>query len=131
MTAILKTWPAFMPPAKVLEVFTHDWGNFYFTLGRGRPQREGVSEIFHTHRGLILGHFDIKLIVRNMGDNLPELRSIDGSESEWQIKLMNWVAVCPPPFHPLKEKLCHEGFRGWRYFDLDAYRGTIGAKVRI
>ena len=25
VTAILKTWPAFMPPKKVLQVFTHDW----------------------------------------------------------------------------------------------------------
>jgi hypothetical protein len=148
MAAILKTWPAFMPPKKVLEVFTHDWGAFFFTLGRGRPnrlfcpcadpacslhheERDGSPQIYHTHRGRILGHFYIQSIVRNMGDNLPKLTAIDGTESEWQIKLMNWVAVCPTQFHPLEETLYHEGFRGWRYFDLEKYRGTIGAKVRI
>lgn len=131
MTAILKTWPACMPPKKVLEVFTHDWAIFYFTLGRGRPQRDDVTEIFHTHRGRILGHFAVREIVRNMGDNLPKLTAIDGTESEWQIKLMNWVAICQPPFHRLDEKIFHEGFRGWRYFDLEKYRGTVGAKVRL
>ncbi len=130
MPAILKTWPAFMPPKKVLEVFTHQRSVFFFTLGRGRPQQT-VTEIYHTHRGRILGHFTVDAVVRNMGDNLPKLTAIDGTESEWQIKLMNYVAICPPPFYPLEEKLYHEGFRGWRYFDLDAYRGTIGSRVRL
>lgn len=130
MPAILKTWPAFMPPEKVLRVFSHDWPIFYFTLGRGKPQQP-VDQIYHTHRGRILGYFTIAEIVRNMGDNLPALRSISDKRSEWQIKLMNWVAVCPPPFHPLKEKLYHEGFRGWRYFDLQSYRNTIDAKIKI
>lgn len=119
-----------MTQKHTLEVFASPWPIFYFTLGRGKPQRE-VTQIYHTHRGQILGHFEIQAIVRNMGDNLPKLTAIDGSESEWQIKLMNWVAVCPPPFHPIEGKLYHEGFRGWRYFDLESYRGTIGAKVRI
>ena len=115
---------------KTLEVFSHDWGTFYFTLGRGKPQRP-IEQIWHTHRGRILGYFDITEIVRNLGDNLRRLRRISGEKSEWQIKLMNWVAVCPPPFHPLAEKIYHEGFRGWRYFDLESYRGTIDSKIRI
>lgn len=41
MSAILKTWPAFMPPKKVLQVFTHDWGNFYFSSAEA--SRSGPS----------------------------------------------------------------------------------------
>lgn len=133
LTAILKTWPAFMPRSKVLEVFTHDWGTFYFTLGRGKPQKE-ISELWYTHRGEIIGHFSVARVVRNMGDNLPKLHSITGEVSEWQIKLMNYVAVCPAPFFPLAEcygRVYHEAFRGWRYFDLETYRGSLSSKVRI
>lgn len=102
---------------------------FYFTLGRGRPQRP-PSELWYTHRGRILGWFGINEIVQNVGQ-LPKLTAIDGTESEWQIRGDAWVALCPPPFHRLEEKIYHEGFRGWRYFDLEAYRGTIGAKLLI
>lgn len=130
MSAIIKTWPSFMPYKKVMEVFTHDWGNFYFTLGRGKPAQE-IQELWYTHRGRILGHFNVSTIVRNLGNNLPKLRSITGEVSEWQIKLMNWVAVCGPPFHPLEEKLYYEPFRGWRYFNLEKHRGTLDAKVRL
>ena len=129
MTAILKTWPAFMPPKKVLQVFTHDWGHFYFTLGRGKPKQE-PQQLWYTHRGRVLGYFDVGRIVRNDG-SLPKLRSLSDQESEWQIRGDAWVAICAPPFHRLEEKLYHEGFRGWRYFDLEAYRGTLGAKIRI
>jgi hypothetical protein len=128
-SAILKTWPAFMPPKKVLQVFSHEWGRFYFTLGRGKPQRP-IDQLWYTHRGRILGYFCIGEIVQNVGQ-LPKLRAIDGTESEWQIRGDAWVAICPPPFLRLREKLYHEGFRGWRYFDLDAYRGTTASKVRI
>jgi len=129
MTAILKTWPAFMPSRKVLEVFGHDWGRFYFTLGRGKPQKP-IEQLWFTHRSRILGYFAVGEIVQNVGQ-LPKLRSLSGETSEWQIKGDRWVAICPPPFHRLKEKLYHEGFRGWRYFDLDSYRGTLGAQIRI
>lgn len=129
MTAILKTWPAFMSPKKTLEVFNH-YCTFYFTLGRGRPQRDDVAEIWHTHQGVILGHHNLVEIIRNDG-SLPKLRSLSDVESEWQIKPDNWVAVCRPPFVRLEEKIFHEGFRGWRYFDLEKYRGTVDAKVRL
>lgn len=118
-----------MPPRKVLQVFTHDWGNFYFTLGRGHPKQE-VDQIFFTHRGRILGSFTVGRIVQNDG-SLPKLRSLSDVESEWQIRGDAWVAVCPPPFFRLKEKLYHEGFRGWRYFDLNSYRGTLDSKIHI
>lgn len=129
MTAILKTWPSFMPPKKVLEVFTHDWGWFYFTLGRGKP-KQPPSELWYTHRGRILGYFGIEEIVQNVGQ-LPKLRSISNQESEWQIRGDAWVAICPPPFHRLKEKLYHGGFRGWRYFSIEDFRVTMESKVRI
>lgn len=129
MTAILKTWPAFMTPQKTLEIFTHDWGHFYFTLGRGRPKRD-PDQIWHTHRSRILGYHSVFQLVRNDG-SLPKLRSLSDEESEWQIKGDNWVLICLPPFHQLKEKIYHSGFRGWRYFDLESYRRTIDAKIRM
>jgi hypothetical protein len=130
MTAIIKTWPALMPRHKVLEVFHHDWGQFYFTLGRGRPKEE-ISELWYTHQGTILGYFKITKIVRNLGNNLPKLTSISGEESEWQIKLMNWVAVCDPPFVPAPERTYHDSFRGWHYFSWESHCKSPYAKVRI
>jgi hypothetical protein len=127
--AILKTWPAFMPPKRVREAFTHDWGRFYFVIGRGKPKR-AIDRLFFTHRGVILGHFEIAEIVQNAGQ-LPRLRSISGETSEWQIRGDSWVAICDPPFHFLQERVCHSGFRGFRYFDLQAYRRTWESKVRI
>jgi hypothetical protein len=127
--AIIKTWPAFMPSKRVREAFTHDWGRFYFTIGRGKPAKP-VEQLYYTHKGVLLGHFAVAEIVQNVGQ-LPRLRSISGETSEWQIKPGNWVAICDPPFHFLKERLYHDGFRGFRYFDIDAYRGTIDSKVRL
>lgn len=69
-------------------------------------------------------------IVQNVGQ-IPRLRAMDGADSEWQIKGDRFVAVCCPPFHKLEQEIFYEGFRGWRYFDLEAHRGTLGAKVRI
>jgi len=129
VSAIVKTWPAFIGAEKVLQVFTHEWGSFYFTLGRGRPQKY-VDTIFFTHQGRLLGHFEVAVIIQNVGQ-LPKLRSLSDVESQWQIKAGAWVAVCQPPFHRLTEKLYHEGFRGWRYFDLDAHRRAIDSKVRL
>ena len=118
-----------MSTEKVLQIFTHDWGTFYFTLGRGRPTKP-VDKLYYAHKGVLLGHFDVQRIARNDG-SFPKLRSLSDEESEWQIKPDAWVALCRAPFHRLEEKLFHDSFRGWRYFDLDAYRGTLDAKVRI
>jgi hypothetical protein len=126
---IIKTWPAFMARKRVLEVFTHEWGRFYFTLGRGKPSQM-INNLFFTHRGRILGHFQVGEVVQNAGQ-LPKLRSISGELSEWQIKPDRWVAICPPPFHKLGERLFFEPFRGWRYFDLSAHRGLLESKVRL
>jgi hypothetical protein len=129
MTSIIKTWPANMPRSRVLEVFTHDWGSFYFTLGRGLP-RITPDTLFFTHRGRILGHFKISEIVRNEGQ-LPKLRSLFGETSEWQIRRDAIVAICDPPFVRLEEKLFYAGFRGFRYFDLDSHRGSLDSKIML
>jgi hypothetical protein len=129
MPSIIKTWPSFMSRKKTLEVFTHDWGRFFFTLGRGKPKKT-VDRIYFTHCGRIIGSFAVGEIVINNGD-LPKLRSLSDQESEWQIKPDRWVAICPPPFTKLSERLYHEGFRGWHYFDLEEYRGYLSSKVRI
>lgn len=128
---IIKTWPAFMPPKKVLQIFTHHWPDdkFFFTLGRGKPQHK-IEKLWFTHRGRVVGHFDVIAVVQNDG-GLPRLRRLDGEPSEWQIKPDRFVAVCSPPVHLLKEKVYFEGFRGWRYFDLETYRTTPDARMRL
>jgi hypothetical protein len=130
MTAVLKTWPASMDRHRVREAFTHDWGgSFYFTLGRGKPSRK-IDQLYFTHASRILGYFDVAEVIQNVGQ-LPRLRSISGEVSEWQIRPDSWVAVCNPPFHFLEEKLYYCGFRGFRFFDIDAYRGTMEAKIPL
>lgn len=129
MPALLKTWPAFMTEEHTLKVFSHEWGRFYFSLGPRKP-KQAFEQIYYTHRGRILGHFDVEEVVQNAGQ-LPKLHSLEGEESEWQIKADAWVAICKPPFHRLEDRIYHEAFRGWRYFDLDKYRGTLDAKVRL
>lgn len=140
MAALLKTLPTRFARGKIQEFLSCPFGRFYFTLGRGKPQRfaapypqpRGVDQIYFTHQSVILGHFDIEGIIRNEGQ-LPLLTTLDGKPSEWQIKLMNWVAICYPPFQPLDalSAVYHESFRGWRYFDLESYRGTPAARIRL
>jgi hypothetical protein len=133
MASLIKTWPAGMDARKVLTIFSEKkpaFPNYYFTLGRGRPKQE-VERLFFTYRGHILGHFDVREIVRNIPGTLPYLHRIDGGPSDWQIKPYNWVAVCDPPFHRLKDKVFHDGFRGFHYFDLDVYRNTPESRMAI
>jgi hypothetical protein len=141
MKAILKTLPARFARGQ-LERFLSTFNHYYFTLGRGRPKQSDPTELYFTHCGRIIGHFEIESIVRNAGDlrdgarqegsvELPKLTTLDGGASAWQIPPGNWVAVCRPPFHRLKQRIYHEGFRGWRYFDLESYRGSVGSKIRI
>lgn len=137
MTAILKTLPTRFARGQLEKFFgAGDQGNehfcaYYFTLGRGRPQRpEPVTQLYFTHSGIVLGFFAIKEIVQNKGQ-LPLLTTLDGDPSEWQIKPDRWVAVCHAPFHRLKERLYHTGFQGWRYFDLKSYRASLESKVRL
>lgn len=137
MTAILKTLPTRFARGQLEKFFgAHDQGNehfcnYYFTLGRGRPQRpDSVTQLYFTHQGRILGYFEIKEIVQNKGQ-LPLLTTLDGNPSEWQIKPDRWVAVCPAPFHRLEEQIFYTGFQGWRYFDLEAYSTRLESKVQL
>lgn len=127
MADIIKTWPASFSSRHVLEVFTHPWADFYFSVGRGKPQQK-VEKLWYTHRGRILGSFNIRQLVQNDG-TLPKLESITGEVSEWQFKPDIWVAICDGPIERLEEKLYFSGFRGWRYFNLDEYRDSFEAKV--
>ncbi|HWQ97241.1 MAG TPA: hypothetical protein VN538_03985 [Clostridia bacterium] len=131
MSDIIKTWPSFMPRERVLKVFTHCWGRFYFSVGNGRPKQE-VERMWFTHQGEILGHFSIgEFFHYEREGQLPRLRSISNRESEWQFRPGIWIAICPGPFVALGEKLCYESFRGWRYFELEKYRGSLEALIRI
>jgi hypothetical protein len=130
MSDIIKTWPASMHPRRVLEVFTHDWGSFYFTLGRGKPQKE-LERLWFTHRGRILGSFQVDQLIQNNETNIPKLASISGEESEWQIKPDRYVVICDHKFVRLKEKLYYQPFRGWHYFSLESWRGNEESKINV
>lgn len=132
MSDIIKTWPAFIEPYTVMRMFGKDspYARYYFTLGRGKPQRE-IKRLWFSYRGRILGCFTVEEIVRNDGANIPRLRSCDGSRSEWQIKKDAYVAVCIGPCDRLRERLYMTGFRGWRYFNISTYRESSEAKVRL
>lgn len=41
------------------------------------------------------------------------------------------VAICAPPMVRIEERIFYEGFRGWRYFDFEAYRETVDARHRV
>lgn len=131
MADVIKTWPAFMEPRKVLTIFgpKQPFAMYYFTLGRGQPKQE-IKHLWFTYRGRILGHFEVEAVECNVGQ-FPPLRRIDGSPSEWQIKRDRWVAICRPPFHRLKERLYYGYFRGFHYFDIEAYRGTQESRIAI
>jgi len=129
---IIKTWPAFTAVRTVAEMFFDEkpcWCRYYFSLGRGKPQQP-VEHIWFTWRGRILGSFEVEEIVCNVGQ-LPKLYSLSGKESEWQIRKDAWVAICASRCSRLRERIYMNGFRGWRYFDLEFYRYTVDAKFRI
>lgn len=128
---IIKTWPGFMDQKKVLRVFTHAWGRFYFSVGKGKPKQE-VEKLWYTHKGLILGYFTIaEFFHYEREGQLPPLRSIENKESQWQFRPGIWIAICPPPFVRLQEELHYAGFQGWRYFELEKHRESIDALVAI
>lgn len=129
MSDILKTWPAFMARRKVLAIFRSEFAMFYFTLGKGKPQRP-IEHLWFTHQGEILGRFKVHEIVCNVGQ-LPKLRSLENRESEWQIKRDRYVAICPGPFAPSPEPVYHDSFRGFRYFDFHAYSQTMESRIAI
>ncbi len=93
MPDILKTWPAFMSRARVLKAFGH-FSEFYFTIGPRKPLKT-INRLWYTHQG------EVDRLVQNDG-SFPQLRSITGEVSEWQIKPDRWVAICKGPFSRLR-----------------------------
>ena len=130
MSDIIKTWPSFVNPRKVAEMFYGEpFGTYYFALGRGKP-KQNIERLWFTYRGRILGCFKIERIIVNDG-NLPRLRSLSGEESEWQIKPDAYVAICSPPCEKPGHRAFMTGFRGWRYFDVDKYTQTPESRMRL
>lgn len=131
MADILKTWPANMSAKVVAELFSDTkppFCEFYFTLGRGTPKQK-IDHLWFTYQGRIIGYFVVDRVVVNDG-TLPRLSRIDGGESEWQIRKDARVAICRPPCVRIRERVFHEPFRGWRYFDFESYRETSEARHR-
>jgi hypothetical protein len=132
---ILKTVPARFARGRILQFLgigqEPAFCVYFSQLGRGEPQRRPIVRLWFTHRGVLIGSFVVNKIEKNTGQ-FPRLRTMDGgSESAWQLKPDRWVCVCTARFQLLKERIFHEAFRGWRYFDFDAYRATPAAKIRI
>lgn len=132
MADIIRTWPACVSAKSASQMFSPNvppFHQFYFTLGRGVPKQK-VDRLWFTYQGRILGHFVIEEIVVNDG-TLPKLNRLDGGESDWQFKRDVRVAVCAARCVRLKERMYMSGFRGWRYFDIDNYRGSTEARFRL
>jgi hypothetical protein len=128
---IIKTWPAQIDARTTARVFSPDhppFTRYYFSLGRGKPKQE-IGRMWFNYQGRIIGSFEVEEIVCNDG-TLPKLHRLDGGESGWQIRKDAWVAICAPPCERPKERIFHDSFRGWRYFDLERYRGTVDARYR-
>jgi len=132
MSDIIKTWPVAVTAKATAQVFSPKhppFVRYYFTLGRGKP-KQAVERMWFTYQGRILGWFEVEEIVCNDG-SLPKLNRLDGSPGEWQMKKDSWIAVCAPPCHRLTERVYMDGFRGFRYFNFEEYRGTTEARFRL
>lgn len=122
-----------MEPRKVLQIFREAekgaaFSVYYFTLGKGKP-KQVINRIWFTYSNRILGAFTVRQVVCNVGQ-LPKLRRIDGSESEWQIKRDRYVVICDT-FRRLPGKVYYGSFRGFHYFDFDAYSRSVESKIAI
>lgn len=128
---IIKTWPAIVAPDVVARIFSPkgSFARYYFTIGRGKPKQK-IERMWFTYRGRILGSLAVEEIVCNDG-SLPRLNRLDGQPSEWQIAKDAWVAVCVPGCERPAERVYMSGFRGFRYFDYDAYRWSLEARCRV
>jgi hypothetical protein len=127
---IIKTWPAFISAKATARMFSESVPPFhvyFFTLGRGMPKQK-IDRLWFTYQGRIIGWFPVEEIIVNVGQ-IPVLNRLDGGESDWQIKKDAKVAICNPPCVRLKERIFMDGFRGWRYFDFQTYRGTSDARI--
>lgn len=131
MAEIIKTWPLAVAAKTTARIFHPTASRFdtcYFTLGRGRPQKS-IERLWFTYQGRIIGSFKVLEVWRNDG-SLPPLRRLDGGSSAWQLKPDVWVAICQAPCTRITERLYMTGFRGWRYFDVDSYRGSPESRLR-
>lgn len=132
MADLIKTWPACVSAQATARMFSETVPSFhlyYFTLGRGMPKQK-IDWLWFTYQGRIIGRFSVEEIIVNTGQ-IPKLHRLDGGESEWQIKKDAKVAICPAPCVRLKERIFMDGFRGYRYFDFENYRGTSEARHRF
>ena len=132
MADIIKTWPSCVSARSTARIFSSNlppFRVFYFTLGRGMPKQQ-IERLWFTYQGRIVGWFPVEEIIVNVGQ-IPALNRLDGGESEWQIKKDAKVAICTPPCVRLKERLFMDGFRGYRYFDLDEWRENPLSRHRI
>jgi hypothetical protein len=125
-----------MPRAKVLRIFAMRGTLFYFVVSRGKP-KQAIEHLWFSHQDEVIGRFDVREIVCNVGQ-LPKLRSLENRESEWQIKLDRWVAICPGPFQPTKnlwmpgdEPIFYGSFRGFRYFSLETWLDNPMSRVDL
>jgi hypothetical protein len=131
MSDIIKTWPANVSAKSVAQMFserTPPFCVFYFTLGRGMPKQK-IERLWFTYQGRVVGYFNVEEIIVNVGQ-IPPLSRLDGGESDWQIRKDAKVAICKPPCVRLRERVFMDGFRGFRYFNLDEYKGTSESRHR-
>lgn len=122
MADIIKTWPSCISAKTTARVFSPKhppFTRYYFSLGRGKPKQR-IDFLWFTYQGRIIGCFVVEDVVCNDG-SIPPLHRLDGGESGWQFRKDAWLAVCMPPCDRTKDRVFHESFRGWRYFDFDAY----------
>ena len=132
MADIIKTWPACVSARSTAAMFSPTmppFHVFFFTLGRGMPKQK-IERLWFTYQGRIVGWFPVKEIIVNVGQ-IPALNRLDGGEGDWQMRKDAKVAICNPPCVRLKERLYMSGFRGFRYFDIDAWRQDPESRHRI
>jgi hypothetical protein len=132
MADIIKTWPACVSAQSTAQMFSPTvppFHVFYFTLGRGMPKQK-IERLWFTYQGRVVGWFPVEEIIVNVGQ-IPTLNRLDGGESDWQIRKDAKVAICNPPCVRLKERLFMDGFRGFRYFDIDAWRQNPESRHRF
>jgi hypothetical protein len=95
VTAILKTLPTRFARGEIERFFGLDgkpcWTTYFFTLGRGRPKATPEpTQLYFTHKGILVGHFDIAEIVQNAGQ-LPKL--LDPTEFLAYVRRSRGIAI--------------------------------------
>lgn len=152
MSDIIKTIESWRDPRRVKDFLTafrneedasvaygsmvqnRDDGVYVFQLGRGQPKQKPITRLWFVYRGRIYGSFRVAEIVRNDGrfQDLVTMYKRESPAKDWRLRDDNWVAVCTPPFEfHTGRRLFHDGFQGWRYFDLEAYRMSPLSMVRV